>query len=85
MSQKVSRCELRSAEITPVFCLLFSGCSVHQHPLATGVTPIDAAPSQPYSECYRVVLDGSMVGWVEQELAPEIAQTLRRLKVCCLV
>lgn len=83
MSQKVPWCELSRNN----FCVFFAffGCSFHQPPVPTGVTPIDAAPSQPYSECYRVVLDGSMVGWIERELAPEIAQTLRRFKVCCLV
>lgn len=65
------------------FCVLFAffACSFYQPPLLTGVTPIDATPSKPYAECYRVVLDGSVVGWVERELAPEIAETLRRFKV----
>ncbi|XP_030355304.1 DNA-directed RNA polymerase I subunit RPA2 isoform X3 [Strigops habroptila] len=47
----------------------------------TGVTPLDATPSKPYAECYRVVLDGSVVGWVEWDLAPEIAETLHRFKI----
>uniref|UniRef100_A0A8C8SUU6 DNA-directed RNA polymerase subunit beta n=1 Tax=Pelusios castaneus TaxID=367368 RepID=A0A8C8SUU6_9SAUR len=46
-----------------------------------GVTPVDGTPSQPYAECYPVTLDGSLVGWVEKDLAPQIAETLRRFKV----
>lgn len=47
----------------------------------TGVVPIDATPSRPYAECYRVVLDGAVVGWVEWDLAPQLAEALRRFKV----
>ncbi|XP_059576385.1 DNA-directed RNA polymerase I subunit RPA2 [Alligator mississippiensis] len=46
-----------------------------------GVTPVDGTPSQTYAECYPVVVDGSLVGWVEKDLAPELADTLRRFKV----
>ena len=46
-----------------------------------GVTPVDATPSQPYSDCYPVLLDGALVGWVEKELAPALAESLRRFKV----
>ncbi|XP_019382771.1 PREDICTED: DNA-directed RNA polymerase I subunit RPA2 [Gavialis gangeticus] len=46
-----------------------------------GVTPVDGTPSQTYAECYPVVLDGSLMGWVEKDLAPEIADILRRFKV----
>uniref|UniRef100_A0A8C5JV84 DNA-directed RNA polymerase subunit beta n=1 Tax=Jaculus jaculus TaxID=51337 RepID=A0A8C5JV84_JACJA len=46
-----------------------------------GVTPIDGAPCRPYSECYPVLLDGVVVGWVEKELAPGIADALRHFKV----
>uniref|UniRef100_A0A2K6F4Z3 DNA-directed RNA polymerase subunit beta n=1 Tax=Propithecus coquereli TaxID=379532 RepID=A0A2K6F4Z3_PROCO len=46
-----------------------------------GVTPIDGAPHRPYSECYPVLLDGVMVGWVDKELAPGIADSLRHFKV----
>lgn len=49
--------------------------------LLTGVVPIDATPSRPYAECYRVVLDGAVVGWVECDLAPQVAEALRRFKV----
>ncbi|KAI5930653.1 DNA-directed RNA polymerase I subunit RPA2 [Manis javanica] len=46
-----------------------------------GVIPVDGAPHRPYSECYPVLLDGVMVGWVEKELAPSIADALRHCKV----
>lgn len=59
----------------------FFRCSFNQPPLLTGVTPINVTPSKPYAECYRVLLDGSVMGWVEWDLAPEIAETLRRFKV----
>nr|XP_060610452.1 DNA-directed RNA polymerase I subunit RPA2-like [Anolis sagrei ordinatus] len=45
-----------------------------------GVTPIDGVPNQPYSECYPVTLDGSLVGWIEKDLAPGIVETLRHCK-----
>uniref|UniRef100_A0A3Q3J2Z8 DNA-directed RNA polymerase subunit beta n=1 Tax=Monopterus albus TaxID=43700 RepID=A0A3Q3J2Z8_MONAL len=46
-----------------------------------GVTPVDGPPGQAYSDCYPVVLDGAVVGWVETELAPVVADSLRRFKV----
>ncbi|CAL1577099.1 unnamed protein product [Knipowitschia caucasica] len=46
-----------------------------------GMTPVDGCPTQPYSQCYPVLLDGAVVGWVEAELAPVVAETLRRFKV----
>ena len=46
-----------------------------------GVTPVDGSPGQAFSDCYPVVLDGTMVGWVESELAPILADSLRRFKV----
>uniref|UniRef100_A0A8C0U105 DNA-directed RNA polymerase subunit beta n=1 Tax=Cyanistes caeruleus TaxID=156563 RepID=A0A8C0U105_CYACU len=73
MNHMTALCEIVT-EMVPVTDIPPLLCSL-------GVTPIDAAPSQPYSECYRVVLDGSMVGWVERELAPEIAETLRHFKI----
>ncbi|XP_078068409.1 DNA-directed RNA polymerase I subunit RPA2 [Mustelus asterias] len=48
---------------------------------ALGVTPVDGTPSKPHSECYPVVLDGAVVGWVEKEMGPSIADTLRNFKV----
>ncbi|XP_053477690.1 DNA-directed RNA polymerase I subunit RPA2 [Ictalurus furcatus] len=46
-----------------------------------GVTPVDGTPSQPYSCCYPVVLDGAMIGWVEKDLAPIVVESLRKFKV----
>ncbi|XP_037663578.1 DNA-directed RNA polymerase I subunit RPA2 isoform X2 [Choloepus didactylus] len=46
-----------------------------------GVTPVDGAPHQPYGDCYPVLLDGALVGWVEKELAPGLAASLRHFKV----
>uniref|UniRef100_A0A8C3AZX3 DNA-directed RNA polymerase subunit beta n=1 Tax=Cyclopterus lumpus TaxID=8103 RepID=A0A8C3AZX3_CYCLU len=49
-----------------------------------GVTPVDGSPGQAFSNCYPVVLDGAIVGWVETELAPVVVDSLRRFKVCQL-
>nr|XP_033792439.1 DNA-directed RNA polymerase I subunit RPA2 [Geotrypetes seraphini] len=46
-----------------------------------GVTPVDGTPGQPYSDCYPVIMDGAMMGWVEKDLAPNIADSLRSFKV----
>ncbi|XP_077463108.1 DNA-directed RNA polymerase I subunit RPA2 isoform X1 [Stigmatopora argus] len=46
-----------------------------------GVAPADGVPARPFSECYPVLLDGALVGWVEAELAPGVARALRRFKV----
>ncbi|KAJ1154285.1 hypothetical protein NDU88_007038 [Pleurodeles waltl] len=46
-----------------------------------GVTPVDGTPGRQYSDCYPVVLDGAMVGWVEKDLAPAVADSLRTFKV----
>lgn len=46
-----------------------------------GVTPVDGAPHQLYTECYPVLLDGIMVGWVDKDLAPSVSASLRRFKV----
>uniref|UniRef100_A0A4W4EDY0 DNA-directed RNA polymerase subunit beta n=1 Tax=Electrophorus electricus TaxID=8005 RepID=A0A4W4EDY0_ELEEL len=46
-----------------------------------GVTPVDGTPSQPYSCCYPVVLDGALIGWVEKELVTSLIESLRRFKV----
>ncbi|GCC30726.1 DNA-directed RNA polymerase I subunit RPA2 [Chiloscyllium punctatum] len=48
---------------------------------ALGVTPVDGRPIKPFSECYPVLLDGAVVGWVEKEMGPSIADTLRNFKV----
>ncbi|XP_030303816.1 DNA-directed RNA polymerase I subunit RPA2 isoform X2 [Calypte anna] len=73
MNHMTAVCEIVT-EMVPVTDIPPLLCSL-------GVTPIDATPSKPYVECYSVVLDGSVVGWVECELAPEIAETLRRFKI----
>ncbi|CAL8256836.1 unnamed protein product [Lota lota] len=46
-----------------------------------GVTPVDGMPSKAFSECYIVLLDGNVVGWVEEEIAPLVADSLRTFKV----
>ncbi|XP_029962252.1 DNA-directed RNA polymerase I subunit RPA2 [Salarias fasciatus] len=46
-----------------------------------GVTPVDGSPSQPFSDCYPVILDGAVIGWVEADLAPSVADSLRTFKV----
>ncbi|XP_071438039.1 DNA-directed RNA polymerase I subunit RPA2 [Pithys albifrons albifrons] len=73
MNHMTAVCEIVT-EMVPVTGIPPLLCSL-------GVTPIDATPSKPYAECYRVVLDGSVVGWVDGELAPEIAETLRCFKI----
>nr|XP_056708651.1 DNA-directed RNA polymerase I subunit RPA2 [Euleptes europaea] len=45
-----------------------------------GVSPVDGMPSQSYADCYPVMVDGSLVGWVEKDLAPDLVQTLRYFK-----
>lgn len=80
MAHKAVLCGLRlPAEITYI-CVLFRLFPLLPQSL-TGVVPIDATPSKPYAECYRVVLDGAVVGWVEWDLAPQVAEALRRFKV----
>lgn len=54
---------------------------VLSHHSPPGVTPVDGSPGKAYTDCYPVLLDGAMVGWVETELAPFLADSLRRFKV----
>lgn len=42
---------------------------------------MDGSPGQACSDCYPVVLDGAVVGWVESDLAPAVVDSLRRFKV----
>lgn len=49
-----------------------------------GVTAVDGYPGQAFSNCYPVVLDGAVQGWVEAEFARIVADTLRSFKVCRL-
>ncbi|KAF7252713.1 DNA-directed RNA polymerase I subunit RPA2 [Varanus komodoensis] len=72
MNHMAAACEivtkaLPTTSLPPLLCSL-------------GVTPVDAVPSQPYSECYPVMLDGSPVGWIERQLAPGLVETLRHFK-----
>ncbi|XP_041646218.1 DNA-directed RNA polymerase I subunit RPA2 [Cheilinus undulatus] len=46
-----------------------------------GVTPVDSSPGRPFSDCYPVVLDGAVVGWVEPDLAQVVVDSIRRFKV----
>ncbi|KAI4812617.1 hypothetical protein KUCAC02_023987, partial [Chaenocephalus aceratus] len=46
-----------------------------------GVTPMDGTPGKAYADCYPVLLDGAVVGWVEAELAPVVVDSLRMFKV----
>ncbi|XP_069625092.1 DNA-directed RNA polymerase I subunit RPA2 [Ranitomeya imitator] len=46
-----------------------------------GITPVDGIPGNPFPDCYPVMLDGAMVGWVEKDLAPNVVHTLRNFKV----
>lgn len=46
-----------------------------------GVTPVDGQPGHPFSDCYPVVLDGAVVGWVETDLAQMVVDSIRRFKV----
>ncbi|XP_036402565.1 DNA-directed RNA polymerase I subunit RPA2 [Megalops cyprinoides] len=73
MNHMTAHCEI-VAHAYPTTTLPALLCSL-------GVTPVDGTPSQPYPECYPVVLDGAMVGWVERDLAPVLADSLRRFKV----
>lgn len=42
---------------------------------------MDGCPGKAFADCYPVVLDGAVVGWVESELAPVVVDSLRRFKV----
>ncbi|XP_051928915.1 DNA-directed RNA polymerase I subunit RPA2 isoform X2 [Hippocampus zosterae] len=46
-----------------------------------GAAPADAAPAGLYADCYPVLLDGALVGWVEARVAPGLVDSLRRFKV----
>lgn len=34
-----------------------------------------------FAHMYPVMLEGEMIGWVERKLAPELAESLRMMKV----
>ncbi|KAK1332849.1 LOW QUALITY PROTEIN: hypothetical protein QTO34_006380 [Cnephaeus nilssonii] len=56
-------------------------CGLMNHLTAIWVTPVDGTPHRPYADCYPVLLDGVMVGWVDKELAASVAASLRHFKV----
>jgi hypothetical protein len=45
-----------------------------------GVAPLDNPPC-PIGECYTVMLDGRIVGYVSENMAPQVEQKLRVMKV----
>ncbi|XDV50722.1 hypothetical protein PO909_019738 [Leuciscus waleckii] len=73
MNHLTAQCEI-VAQVHPTTTLPALLCSL-------GVTAVDGSPSQPYSNCYPVILDGAMIGWVEKEVAPSVVESLRRFKV----
>uniref|UniRef100_A0A8C7QA41 DNA-directed RNA polymerase subunit beta n=1 Tax=Oncorhynchus mykiss TaxID=8022 RepID=A0A8C7QA41_ONCMY len=73
MNHMTAHCEI-IAPALPTTTLPALLCSL-------GVTPVDGSPGRAYTDCYPVLLDGAMVGWVETDLAPFLADSLRRFKV----
>uniref|UniRef100_A0A673HXS5 DNA-directed RNA polymerase subunit beta n=1 Tax=Sinocyclocheilus rhinocerous TaxID=307959 RepID=A0A673HXS5_9TELE len=73
MNHLTAHCEI-VAPMHPTTTLPALLCSL-------GVTAADGSPGQPYSDCYPVILDGAMIGWVEKEVAPSVIESLRRFKV----
>lgn len=73
MNHMTASCEIVAMALT-TFSLPALLCSL-------GVTPVDGCPGKAYADCYPVILDGAVVGWVESELAQVVADSLRRFKV----
>ncbi|XP_061601035.1 DNA-directed RNA polymerase I subunit RPA2 [Cololabis saira] len=73
MNHMTASCEI-VAQVAPTNSLPALLCSL-------GVTPVDGSPGRAFSDCYSVVLDGAVVGWVETDLAPMVVDSLRRFKV----
>ncbi|XP_061894629.1 DNA-directed RNA polymerase I subunit RPA2 isoform X2 [Entelurus aequoreus] len=73
MNHMTASCEIVTRSL-PTLTLPALLCSL-------GVTPMDGVPGRAYSDCYPVVLDGAVVGWVEAELAPGVVDSLRTFKV----
>ena len=46
-----------------------------------GMVPYDAQPLCSYADCYPVMLDGKMLGWLSRDAAPSVAAQLRCMKV----
>ncbi|XP_047459799.1 DNA-directed RNA polymerase I subunit RPA2 [Mugil cephalus] len=73
MNHMTASCEI----VAPTF----STTSLPALLCSLGVTPLDGSPGKPFSDCYPVVLDGAVVGWVESDLAQAVADSLRSFKV----
>ncbi|XP_053567930.1 DNA-directed RNA polymerase I subunit RPA2 [Bombina bombina] len=73
MNHMTAVCEIVTQPISNSSLLLLL-CSL-------GVTPIDGIPGKPFVDCYPVMLDGAMVGWVDKDMAPNVVNTLRTFKV----
>ncbi|XP_066535596.1 DNA-directed RNA polymerase I subunit RPA2 [Hoplias malabaricus] len=73
MNHMTAQCEIVSS-VSSTITLPALLCSL-------GVTPMDSTPGQPYANCYPVILDGAMVGWMEKDLASSVVESLRRFKV----
>ncbi|XP_040285570.1 DNA-directed RNA polymerase I subunit RPA2 [Bufo bufo] len=68
-----------------VMCEIVTQTSINSRLLVLlctlGITPVDGIPGKPFTDCYQVILDGALVGWVEKDLAPNLVNTLRSFKV----
>lgn len=73
MNHMTASCEI-VAQTLPTTSIPALLCSL-------GVTPVDGSPGRAFSDCYPVVLDGAVVGWVEMDLAAAVAESLRSFKV----
>ncbi|KAM6997876.1 LOW QUALITY PROTEIN: DNA-directed RNA polymerase I subunit RPA2 [Tautogolabrus adspersus] len=73
MNHMTASCEIVAQSLS-TFTLPALLCSL-------GVNPVDGSPGHPFSDCYPVVLDGAVVGWVETDLAQVVVDSIRRFKV----
>ncbi|XP_075059866.1 DNA-directed RNA polymerase I subunit RPA2 [Mixophyes fleayi] len=68
-----------------VVCEIVTQTSFNAHLLvmlcSLGITPVDGIPAKPFADCYQVMLDGAMVGWIETDFASNLVNTLRNFKV----
>ncbi len=46
-----------------------------------GMVEYDAQPTRTASECYPVLLDGRMIGWLHEDDAQQAVDKLRTMKV----
>ena len=51
-----------------------------KHLYSLGVCPLSAPPG-PLDNCYSVLMDGKLMGYVLDEMAPLVEQKLRSMKV----